>query len=69
MVEVMSDGVDHSHFIVKPDYMVVIGQGFNILDVRHGNPQGYLPVWGNHGIGAEPSIPGQVEHVGRLGEQ
>ena len=69
LLEEVGDGVDHAHLIVEADDVVEDGQGADILDVGHRHPESNDPLSGDHRVGAESPVSGQVRHVRRFREQ
>ena len=49
--------------------MIKVGKLLNIRDIGLRDAQSHLPILSDHGIGAEPAVTRQIEHIRGLREQ
>ncbi len=67
--KVMGNGVNHSHFVIKANDMVEMGELPDILDIGLGYAKSDFSFLGDHGIRTKTSITCKIEHVSWLVEQ
>ena len=53
----------------KPAMRSALGELAHVAHVGDRHPQGHLTGGRDHGVGAEPPVAGEIEHVGRLGQE
>jgi len=69
MFEMVGNGMDHSHLVLKTGDQIEAGQPLHVYHVRRGDAEGHLSFLRDHRIGAETAVACQISHIRRFGEE